>query len=1397
MQLLVKTFNELEETVHFTLETLSNDIRQDLLQNEASDICAEDDLDWKVRGLTAKVEQLINARATLVDAANELVEELEEAVTHRMAPLKQEFEKLLKQKSLEEKDVQKEEKQGPDHDLSSSSAVKLETDLCRAFVEEFVEITSNICEEAQGQKLQILQSQKELIQKIFEDNEEKLTSLCQQKLQDLHRANSLSDAINVTMELVSTLEQKLSEEVSWVDQQYQELLRQYSHEQNLINTTNSHKMKDLEEGLTDLLKNSPVEAELAKLKAVHAAEVKKLQNQIALQDNDMLLAIDDVDLQLRSDLSRLRRTENSSLVLCPQLEDVTVQVTQLLHYFSVAESYTHKPQSPHPAQEVEDHLVTAQPESLIGRVLDLSFLSEDKSEYCDNQLSVFPEDNAVSVGLIGRNAQGDHCDELDIVSNSGSILDSTVMSEGLLEDVEKDEQVRSFLTKSYPQLMSILKGRWDHVVVENLEREVQELTISLQASAGMLKIFMHSVCREPQNLQSLSVQVPAKRDASPDSSFVTLEPENITNATEDSQVHAEDTGDVSKQVSQAKPIGAEPAQSVLLESNLLMEISSILSQDESFLNLTNLRIHDLDNREKLKLALKEFCQMAENAGALQVEIHHLNGLISGLNEEISTLQDENNRLEHYSRNLAAELQATKDQLTEVEMESEEKKKSSTSSYIYAAKMEATKDIKERVRSALSAKNKSAMDHEELVSRNGHLERLLETVVQDYDKKIEALKLEIQDLSQQLEVADRQLRSSRQFLDEQASEREKEVEDLLREKDKLANQLREKDIILSQQSHTVKEVENLERELREVTHECKDTLKRKKELEVEQKASFDKIQDLRVIISNLEVELDAKRIHEGEQQDCIDELTLLLEQLRQQHKDLSAKIGYGDEPNGEQKAADVGDSASHITENDVVNSQHQCQGKGREDPLSVELNEMNEDEQLFSRHKLVIEEYVNRITLLLLGISVCQSSEDLAARHQLDRSSPYPSENSQAVSPGALGQTLEEKLASLECTTEAAVKRVHDMRLTEKNLRQTVEEVMGERNLLQNRLDKHLLEVATLEARLDEVRRADHPEAAYMRQKLTSLQEELENSRIALIKQGQKNEELKLVLQDTKTLLSSRELELDRLKCVSGNLDKLEEDITRLLADSKAKDELIESLQRDNKQCHDEARKFPLALAHSLIDEKNAEIDDYIRKLGDLNSEIKRIVEQIHKHGMTEEIMKELYRIIGVERASVNTLDESEVMRKDGSTPESLEATSVMSIFSIHRGKSSPTTVNESLETDSQTEAGTLLSIQSDKGPDLEKISSSPIYVSQASQTEDGSLEKGSSSVEHSIADNTETSDEKTEERKENLTNEDYECLTSASEEFSLLKMEIELLKSEIQNMNNYQGKEFYTYIPSL
>ncbi|XP_047489418.1 COP1-interactive protein 1-like isoform X3 [Penaeus chinensis] len=811
-----------------------------------------------LESLEEKVERLVNARTMLVETTNDFEVKLKESLTLELSSVGHELEKVVKSVATEEIGETKQ---------ASSTAEPRGVD--DQFVEEFVEITKRQFEGDQAEKLQLLENQKMMIHKILEDDKAKLHNICSTHISNLSSVASVPDAIELVNTLVNSLEKTLSEEVSWVEQQYKELLEQYAYEQKLVRQTYFETLTELKLRLDTLLveckrqnqagpsDESSLGAEMVKMKEEHAAEVAHLANQLAARDNEALLedahvnlnkiiepGIDVNSLPFQRHLQSLYSDRDWYKKTVGLLSHVTLQ---LLHYYSVAENYTHK------SHAAPTHDSLPYQEVMPGKVLDLSFLSDcvhDESE--SNQYTTFPEDSAVSTGLIGKTVEADHGEETELGSNAESMLDSTAMSEGMLDDMDKDEQVRQILTKSYPQLMSILKGRWDRVMVDHLEKEVQELTISLQASAGMLKIFMHSVT-ESQDLSSHTIRDESNIDnvkessleltqhhidASPDHSGL---PRSSRQGDESGDQLCGNTEESLPDTERAKQLSKSQLTSHFSSKypeDFSQSLTQLLCHDDSFLNLTKLKPQDLGDEEKLKRAVVQLCRNAEAADNLQLKLHHLEGLWKGCEQEKNVLEEEIEHLNHCNKNLAIELQTAKDQLEELELVQQGKGGAGTTQY--AARMEASKDIKERVRALLSAKNKSLMNHTELISRIGDLEGMLEALVRESDAVTETLKAQVSDLSQQLEVADRQLRSSRQFLEEHASERDQEVEELIQAKEKLQVQLRERDAIITQHANLEKEVENLERDLREKSQELQDALALKEELLAENKTAVDKV-----------------------------------------------------------------------------------------------------------------------------------------------------------------------------------------------------------------------------------------------------------------------------------------------------------------------------------------------------------------------------------------------------------------------------------------------------------------------------------------------------------------------------------------------------------------------------
>ncbi|CAH2044314.1 unnamed protein product, partial [Iphiclides podalirius] len=131
------------------------------------------------------------------------------------------------------------------------------------------------------------------------------------------------------------------------------------------------------------------------------------------------------------------------------------------------------------------------------------------------------------------------------------------------------------------------------------------------------------------------------------------------------------------------------------------------------------------------------------------------------------------------------------------------------------------------------------------------------------RDLELLQRERDDLHQQLEAANRQLRSTRLFVEEQAAEREHERDEFARR----LLELRDDNARLAARLHAnariLAEVEQLETQTREMNQMIADLEARKSSADEELKSSEEKVALLRDIIANLEGQLEQKTKREAD------------------------------------------------------------------------------------------------------------------------------------------------------------------------------------------------------------------------------------------------------------------------------------------------------------------------------------------------------------------------------------------------------------------------------------------------------------------------------------------------------------------------------------------------------
>ncbi|CAH2093296.1 unnamed protein product [Euphydryas editha] len=116
---------------------------------------------------------------------------------------------------------------------------------------------------------------------------------------------------------------------------------------------------------------------------------------------------------------------------------------------------------------------------------------------------------------------------------------------------------------------------------------------------------------------------------------------------------------------------------------------------------------------------------------------------------------------------------------------------------------------------------------------------------------------------QLEAANRQLRGTRQFVEEQAAEREAERDEFDARLRALRDENQQLAARLLAGARVVAEVEQLEAQAREMNQMITDLEARKAESDEKVKATEEKIPILREIIANLESQLEQKTSREGE------------------------------------------------------------------------------------------------------------------------------------------------------------------------------------------------------------------------------------------------------------------------------------------------------------------------------------------------------------------------------------------------------------------------------------------------------------------------------------------------------------------------------------------------------
>ncbi|XP_053954603.1 pericentrin isoform X4 [Anastrepha ludens] len=602
-----------------------------------------------------------------------------------------------------------------------------------------------------------------------------------------------------------------------------------------------------------------------------------------------------------------------------------------------------------------------------------------------------------------------------------------------------------------------------------------------------------------------------------------------------------------------------------------------------------------------------------NASELNFQVHELkNRLIKSETDRVK-LQDE---LEHtIKRNaeLGQELQALRDQLSQLNslnqtdyaegyghgsLRSPQRvsgsDKSSTS----------FTQLQEKARNILSSPTQQQPSNDATVV----LLQMIEDFCREGEKVMECGKKDREDLQLQIDAADKQLKATRHFLEEQAAEREQERDEFQREIERLKAQLRDKEKERSTFENASKEVEQLESQIRELTQKLSETNAKRDKFEVELKASIDKIFVLREIITELETQVETKALNEHvlteknkQLEDYINSQTRSNEALQNEVQTLKLEIGEGyqerirfleDKLQNMRPSAEQSMVLDQVVEQlrDIENNLDQ-KTKNLESvhhSISSNANSVTEDVSVNGAHPINA-----------LASTGAPNNPAATATIPTPGSPMHPSPRQHSLTMEGV-QRIADKVAKHTRVEEAAVKRIRDLEMQVTQMRDVCVELQQDRESLQQRMCEQNQRISTLQSRLEEQRkRAIELERAGsidLSVRVHDLQNEIHNLQETLSVRDKQIATMKQQLEKSKVAIDRLEAEL----AVEQQPDR--SIMERLEVEVRQKNAAIQVLKEKIK--NEMINKLSLPdLMETMLADKNEEIDHLREQLVSKEKEI--------------------------------------------------------------------------------------------------------------------------------------------------------------------------------------------------
>uniref|UniRef100_A0A3Q2FFS1 Pericentrin n=1 Tax=Cyprinodon variegatus TaxID=28743 RepID=A0A3Q2FFS1_CYPVA len=356
--------------------------------------------------------------------------------------------------------------------------------------------------------------------------------------------------------------------------------------------------------------------------------------------------------------------------------------------------------------------------------------------------------------------------------------------EGLRRSLTSQQQEKE---QSYTSKMSQLTTQL---------QQLDAVVTQLRAEIGCLQEELHGKRSEMETLDTLLQR--RERESQEGSNLLKMLTDDLQDAKEESLLVTD---------SQISPGGEESALKACSRLRLAVEtLLDLLNQAHTQLEQTCSVHFTLEEKfsqgredatqllEQHKLLLKQLDDEARLKSRLQLELHKAEGLLEGYVAEKAALEESLQQKEAQEERLAEELEGLKVKLHKMQGISEHaillRQKEHLSAGLGEREKALLAETERLTQDRLDLQRQAEKDHKSLSLRLRNLERELEDQETKGLEKDLQHKTHVEDLGQRVQALEKQLKYDRQFIEEQAVEREHERDEFQQEIRRLEAELRQ-------------------------------------------------------------------------------------------------------------------------------------------------------------------------------------------------------------------------------------------------------------------------------------------------------------------------------------------------------------------------------------------------------------------------------------------------------------------------------------------------------------------------------------------------------------------------------------------------------------------------------